>query len=317
VVGIRSEKRNDSPPLGRGRDRGQRIARLAGRQHGVIARTQLFRIGLDRGALARRVANGALQPLHGGRVYAVAHNPLTKRGRYLAAVMACGSDARLSHRAAADLSGMRPADVSPEVTVPEVCRDVPGVRIHRTRMLDPRDFTELDGIPVTTVARTLLDLAAVLTPPDLEVVIDRAERQSLFDLTAVLDVLERGTRKKGAGTLRMVMAAYQASTQKSTLERTFKALLKTAPDITSPFFNALVQGESGTHEVDAFWEAQRLCVQLDGHEFHRTRRDRERDALSDADLELAAYRMMRLTWDDVNVNGERTLRRLRLALGLA
>ena len=123
--------------------------------------------------------------------------------------------------------------------------------------------------------------------------------------------------KKGAGTLRKVIAAYEASTQKSGLERSFKALLRTACDIPSPFFNALLEGESLTHEVDAFWEAHRLAVQLDGHEFHRTRRDRERDALSDGDLELAGYRVMRLTWDDVNVNGERTLRRLRLALGLA
>ena len=79
----------------------------------------------------------------------------------------------------------------------------------------------------------------------------------------------------------------------------------------------MVQGETSTHEVDALWQEQRLAVQLDGFEFHRTRRDREKDAASDADLELAGYRVMRLTWDDVTVNGERTLRRLRLALRLA
>jgi hypothetical protein len=311
-VGISGGKHTKYPPVGRG----EAIAELAGRQHGVIARRQLQRLGVDYAGIRRRVAAGTLHPLHGGWVYAMTRSPLSRQGRYLAAVMACGSGARLSHRAAADLWGIRPASVSPEVTVPEVSRHVPGVRIHRTRMLDPRDFTEL-GIPVTSVARLLLDLAAVLSAPDLEVVIDRAERQSLFDLTAVVDVLERGRRKKGAGTLRKVMAAYEASTQKSGLERTSKTLLRTACDIPSPFFNALVEGESRTHEVDVLWEAHRLAVQLDGHEFHRTRRDRERDALSDGDLELAGYRVMRLTWDDVNVNGERTLRRLRLALGLA
>jgi very-short-patch-repair endonuclease len=76
----------------------------------------------------------------------------------------------------------------------------------------------------------------------------------------------------------------------------------------------LVEGETGTHEVDAYWAAERLAVQVDGFEFHRTRRDRERDAASDADLELAGYRVVRFTWDDVNVNRERTLRRVRLAL---
>jgi len=249
-------------------------------------------------------------------VYALGTNRLSTRGSYLASVMACGPGTALSHRSAANLWGIRPGSGLLEVTVPAVSREVSAVRSHRTRVLDPQDFTLLDGIPVTSVARTLLDLAAVLRPPDLEVVIDRAERSGLFDLNAVLDVLERARGKKGAAALKGVVAAYEHSTQRSELERAFKRLLKTAHDIRSPFFNALTDGETGTHEVDALWE-ERLVVQLDGFAFHRTRRDRERDALSDADLELAGYRVMRLTWDDVTVNGDRTLRRLRLALRVA
>jgi very-short-patch-repair endonuclease len=130
-------------------------------------------------------------------------------------------------------------------------------------------------------------------------------------------VLERARGRGGAGALRRAIAAYEPSTQKSELERALKRLLSTAPDITSPAFNALVDGEAGTHEVDAYWPRQRLVVQVDGYEFHRTRRDRERDAAGDADLELAGHRVMRLTWDDVTVNGQRTLRRLRLALGVS
>ena len=110
-----------------------------------------------------------------------------------------------------------------------------------------------------------------------------------------------------------MIAAYEPSTQKSELERRFKALIETTTDIPTPTFNAAVDGENGTHEVDAFWSDERLAVQLDGFEFHRTRRDREHDAGSDADLELAGLRVMRLTWDDVVVHGDRTLRRLRLA----
>jgi very-short-patch-repair endonuclease len=97
------------------------------------------------------------------------------------------------------------------------------------------------------------------------------------------------------------------------LEKRFRQLLEAAPDIPSPSFNALVQGETGTHEVDAFWEPHRLAVQVDGFEFHRTRRDRERDAASDAHLELAGIRVIRFTWDDVTVHGDRTLRRVRRA----
>ena len=100
----------------------------------------------------------------------------------------------------------------------------------------------------------------------------------------------------------------------SLLERRFKKLLRTAPDIPTPAFNALVQGEQTTHEVDAFWAGQQLAIQRDGFEFHRTRRDRERDAASDADLELGGLGVMRLTWDDATVNGARTLRRVRLRL---
>jgi hypothetical protein len=250
-------------------------------------------------------------------VFAVGRNPLSARGVYLAAVMACGPGAALSHRSAAALWQLRPSSGRIELTVPAVCREVSGVRIYRTRMLHPQDFTLVEGIPVTSVARTLLDLAAVLRPPDLEVVLDRAERSGLFDLTAVVDVLERANGKNGARTLRRAVATYEPSAQKSELERRFKALLETASDIPCPFFNALVDGETRTIEVDAYWEQERLAVQLDGFEFHRTRRDRERDALTDADLELAGHRDMRLTWDDVNVNGERTLRRIRVALGVS
>ena len=250
-------------------------------------------------------------------MYAVTLAPLAARGRYLGAVMACGRRASLSHRSAADDWGVRPNAMRLEVTVPHDGGRAEGVRVYRTRMLDPQDFTIRDGIPVTSVARTLLDLSAVVRPNDLAVAIDRAERLGLFDLTAVVDVLDRARGRRGARALRRAIAAYEPSTQKSELERRFKELVETAPDIPRPTFNALVGGESGTHEVDAYWPDERLAVQLDGLEFHRTRRDREHDAASDADLELAGHRVMRLTWDDATAHGERTLRRVRLAGGWA
>jgi very-short-patch-repair endonuclease len=283
----------------------------------VISSEQLRDLGLDKFWVRRRVVTGLLHPLHRG-VYGVGRPDLSLRGRYLAAVLACGPGAVLSHRSAAHLWGLRSnAAGRVEVTIGWNQTGPAGVHTYRTRMLAPRDFTVIDGIPVTSVARTLLDLAAILRPPDLEVVIDRAERQALFDLNAVVDVLNRVNGRRGTKTLKRVIAAYENSTQESKLERAFKQLLMAAPDIASPSFNALVDGETGTHEVDALWQDARLAIQLDGFEFHRTRRDREKDASSDADLELAGYRVMRLTWDDSTIHGERTLRRIRLALGVA
>jgi very-short-patch-repair endonuclease len=292
---------------------GQAVADLAARQHGVVARAQLRALGLDRQAVKRRVASGILHPLHEGRVFTVSRAPLSSLSRYLAAVLACGSRAALSHRSAANVWGLRPNATHVEVTVAMGGAGVPGVRVHRSRMLEPNDFTVRDGIPVTSLARTLLDLSAVVRAPELLNAIDRAERLGLFDLTAVVEVLERSRGRKGARALRRAVAAYRPSTQKSELERRFKQLLEEAADIPSPSFNALVDGETGTHEVDAFWPDDRLAVQVDGFAFHRTRRDRERDAASDADLELAGHRVLRLTWDDVNVHGARTLRRVRIA----
>jgi hypothetical protein len=291
---------------------GQAIAALAARQYGVISVLQLRALGLDRYWVRRRVQGGLLHHLYRG-VYSVGLPHVTGPGRYLAAVMACGPDAVLSHRCAADLWGLRPNSSRLEVTGPTNRPGPPGIQVHSTRMLAPQDFTIHDAIPVTSVARTLLDLSGVVRPQELAKAIDRAERLRLFDLTSVNDVLERANGRRGARALGRAIAAYESSTQKSELERRFKGLIETATDIPTPTFNAAVEGEKATHEVDAFWPQQRLAVQLDGFEFHRTRRDRERDADSDADLELAGNRVMRLTWDDVAVNGERTLRRLRLA----
>jgi very-short-patch-repair endonuclease len=256
--------------------------------------------------------SGLLHPVYRG-VYSVGTARCSWRGRDLAAVLACGQGAVLSYRSAADLWGIRPNRTRVEVTVPRPRPGPPGITVHRTRVLHPRDVALIDGIPVTSLARTLLDLSAVVRHDGLVKAIDRAERLRIFDLTAVTEVLERANGRKGARALRRAIAAYEPSTQKSELERRFKRLLETATDVPSPAFNALTDGEIGTHEVDALWGQQRLAVQLDGFEFHRTRRDRERDAASDADLELAGFRVMRLTWDDVTVHGDRTLRRIRLA----
>jgi very-short-patch-repair endonuclease len=225
----------------------------------------------------------------------------------MAGVLACGPGAALSHRSAADLWCLHASDTDIAVTVPRTRSGPPELEVHSSRMLSRSDFDRLDGIPVTSVARTLLDIAVFVTPLQLVRAVDRAERRDLFDLVAVDAVLSRAKGRNGAQALRRAIAAWRPRYTRSELEDRFQDLLH-ATSLPSPLFNTLVRGERRSHEVDALWPSHRLAVQLDGFAFHRTRRDRERDAATDADLELAGYRVVRLTWGDVTSNRARTIR---------
>jgi very-short-patch-repair endonuclease len=274
----------------------------------VVSVEQLDALGLDRYSVRRRAAAGWLHRLHRG-VYAVGHASLSKRSRYMAAVLACGPGSALSHRAAGELWSLRPSSGPPEVTIPRGRAGPGGVRVHRSRTTLVGDVTRVDQIPVTTVARTLLDLAAIVPSRDLARAVDRAERLELFDLAAVEEVLLRSNGRRGAAALRRSVGSWEAAATRSELEDRFRELVRSS-DRPQPLFNVLVDGERRTHEVDAFWPAHGLVVQLDGFAYHRTRRDHERDASATADLELAGYRVMRLTWGDVTLHARRTLRRL-------
>lgn len=180
-------------------------------------------------------------------------------------------------------------------------------------MMDPIDFTEVDGIRVTTVPRTLLDLAAVLSPRQLSYAVDWAERLQIFDLAAVDDVLSRARGRRGAKALREAVRGWLPKDHRNEFEAGFQEFVR-ATALPTPRYNVFVDGEQYRHEVDAFWPQHRLIVQLDSFDYHRTRRDREKDATSDADLELAGYRVVQLTWDDVTVHRHRTRRRLHILL---
>ena len=160
------------------------IAALAGRQHGVVARWQLLAAGIGRGAVEHRLTRGRLLPVHRG-VYAVGHAVLAREGHWLAATLAGGSAAVLSHRSAAALWGIRStARERIEVTVAPGRRATPGIETRRSAIaVDER--TTCRGIPVTTPARTLLDLAAVLRPPELERCLEQAEVRHLGDGTSL------------------------------------------------------------------------------------------------------------------------------------
>jgi len=157
---------------------------LAERQHGVVARRQL---ALSAAAVKHALATGRLHEIHRG-VYAVGHRRLTQRGRWMAAVLAGGPGAVLSHRSAAALHGIRRSDAV-EVTVAGRRRR-PGICMHRAR-LEPDEITVCDGIPCTTVARTLLDLAAVLPPHAVESAMNEAEYLRLTDRVPLADLVER------------------------------------------------------------------------------------------------------------------------------
>lgn len=301
---------SDRPP-------GVVVAELAVRQHGVVSVGQLRRIGLDANAVARRVTAGHLYRLHEG-VYAVGRPALSWRGSYLAAVLACGPGAVLSHWSTGRVLGLTERSRL-TVTIPHARAGPRGIAVHRSRLLTPRDVTVLGGIPVTSVARTLLDLAAVASGRELARLVDRAERLQVFDLRAVEEVLSRARGRGGARALRVAVADWRPRDTRSELEEDFADMVD-ASRLEPPLYNVLIEAERGRYEVDALWPAQRVVVELDGFAYHRTRRDRERDAEKDADLELAGYRVVRLTSGDVATRRDRTTRRLErliLADGLS
>ena len=268
------------------------IAELAARHHGVVARWQLLEHGVSARAIDRRVNAGRLCPLYRG-VYAVGHTNLTPKGHWMAAVLACGRSAVLSHRNAAALWDFAPSS-SPliDITAPRRRTGHDGIRLHRVRHLPDPDRTIHDAIPVTTVARTLFDLAEVVSVSRLERVFERAERLDLLDLDAVGAVCRRNPGRRALRPLSALLPSLVPPARtRSELERGFLDFCD-AQSLPAPEVNAIVEG----FEVDALWRAERLIVELDGFEFHKARAAFERDRARDTELQLAGYRVLRITW---------------------
>ena len=287
-MGDVGEIRHAGRASARTRERG--IARLADRQHGVVARSQLMALGFGRGAINHRVGAGRLHRLHTG-VYAVGHKRVSPHGRWMAAVLACGPTALLSHRSAAFLWGILPPFAyPPDVTTAGRCRGRPRIVLHRSR-LHPDDCATRDHIPVTSVARTLLDLAEVVPQRHLARAMENAERRSLFDLTAVEQLVVRSRGRHGLAPLTAGLRDYRPPEfTRSELEQRFLRLCEQA-GVPPPAANLFIAGA----EVDMSWPDHRLVVELDGHETHRTRAAFERDRQRDTALQLAGYRVLRIT----------------------
>jgi very-short-patch-repair endonuclease len=257
----------------------------------VVTRRQLLHLRLGRAAIDYRLAIGQLHGIHRG-VMAVGHSRLNQHGQWMAAVLSCGEAALLSHRSAGVLWGVAPY-AGPRIDVTAPCsrrrnRDrivVYGCRVHAS------DRGEREGIPVTSVARTLFDLAEIVDSRRLERAFETAERLRLLDLAAVEQVIHRNPGRRALRPLLTLLPSLVPPPEtRSHLERRFLDFCHDA-NLRTPTVNATVAG----FEVDAFWPSHQLIVELDGYELHRTRAAFERDRVRDSVLQAAGYRILRLT----------------------
>lgn len=271
------------------------IWELARLQHGVVTRGQLLGINLQSGAIGRRVRSGRLHPVQ-RRVYAVGRPELSRHGWWMAAVMSCGPDAVLSDVSAAALHGILDPHAGPiDVTIPLAdVRARPGLRVHR-RSIGPDERSVVERIPVTTIERTLLDLARTIAPRRLEVAINAADKRDLTDPESLRAALNGYAGRRGVRTLRRVLDRRTFTLTDSELEREFLPLARAA---------GLGQARTGARlngfKVDFFWPDLGLVVETDGLRYHRTPAAQARDRLRDQAHVAAGLTALRFTHAQVH-----------------
>jgi hypothetical protein len=283
------------------------IARIASGSHGVVTRAELLQAGLTADQIKRRVVRGALIVIHRG-VYRAGHRAPSREAHYTAAVKACGDGAALCGRAAAHLWGLiKGFPPQPEVLATTAHR-VRGVSTHRTVAIHPRDVTTNRGIRLTTVCRTLVDLASSLPEPALARACHEAEVIHNVSPDQVEEVLARRPSSPGAGALRRILHGDIPVTL-SRLEQRFLRRLRDAklplPETNRP---------AGAHRVDCRWPEHRLTVELDSYRFHRSRHAWEQDRLRERDAFGRGDDFRRFTWRDVFEDPSRMLVELRTLL---
>ncbi len=278
------------------------IAALADRQYGVVSREQLTALGLGRGRIDSRLAAGRLFRLHRG-VYAVGHRAPRKEARWLAAVLACGDGAALSHRSAAVLWEIADREGPlPDVTV-RVHRRFPQIATHTSRLADD-DLAVCAGIPVTSPARTLADLAHVVADDALIRAVREAQFQRLFHIPSMREALER----RPSSALRKLLDDI-APTQSVLEDR----LLRICDRHRIP--RPLTQQPLVGRRVDFLWPSQRVVVEADGWEGHSTPSAFQADRTTSNALQLAGYAVLRFTHADVGRRPAHVAREIREALG--
>jgi very-short-patch-repair endonuclease len=276
---------------------------MANAQHGVLTRGQLLRLGFKRHAIDHRVTVGRLHPVARG-IYAVGRPELSQRGRWVAAVLGCGSGAALSHRSAAALWGIVAVprgDI--EVSVPYASpRRRPGVRVFRRPKLCLSDLTVRDGIPVTKPIRTLIDLAAHLDRAGLERAINEADRLGWTDPEALFAALDSYPGQRGVGPLRELLGNRTFRLTDSELERRFLSLVEAA-GLRLPVTGKRLNG----FKVDFFWPDLALVVETDGLTYHRTPAQQARDRLRDQAHTAAGLTHLRFTHAQVRFDPDHVL----------
>jgi very-short-patch-repair endonuclease len=276
---------------------------LAGRQHGVVSRHQLRKLGLSDSAITARAKSGYLQPLFRG-TFAVGHTAISRQAQMLAAVLACGEGTVLSHGSAAELIGLwdkRPTlmDVIPPSWSG---REIQGIRWHRVSLPEGSEVEARDGIPCTSPARTIVDMAGRSGWTSLRGLVEQAAILGLLDVDEVDRILAKG-RRRGAPRLRTVLAPWRsadgpAPKLRSRLEARLLPRLVEG-DLPRPRCNVRLQIDGHFLEVDLLWEEQRLAIETDGEQTHGTRAAFQRDRWRDQILVAGGYRTARVTWKQV------------------
>jgi hypothetical protein len=285
----------------------QRIAALATQKHGVVTRAELLRAGLTIAEIKQRLGNGALIREYRG-VYRVGHRAPSLQATYVAAVLACGEKALLCGRAAGYLQGIvRGAPPEPEVMT-SVERRVVGVTTRRTRIVDPGDATTHEAVPVTTVPRTIVDLAARLEPSELARVVHEAGIRYRVTPQAIESVLARRSNSPGAAKLSRILRG-DVHVTLSKLEERFLKLLA-AERLPVPQTNRPAHG----HLVDCRWPEYALTVELDGYRYHSSRHAWEADRSRERAARARGDEFRRYTYGDVFEEPRLMLAELRALL---
>jgi very-short-patch-repair endonuclease len=268
------------------------IADLAVAQAGRVARWQLVERGLTRNEIEWRLATGHLHSVHRG-VYAVGHATPSGVATVWSAVLALGPEARAFARSAGGVWGVRPDNRAVvDGAGPRRARSRPGIRVHEVH-IDEQDRDHCDSLPVTSLARTFLDLAVNLPTHHMTRALERADKLDLLDASAIDDVCARSNGHRGTRRLREALSAYDPRhpQTRSDLERDALPLLD-ALDLPRPRINATL----GPYSFDLYWPIERVVVELDGWEHHRSRRAFEDDRARDRWLALHDIERLRITW---------------------
>jgi hypothetical protein len=283
------------------------IARIAGRQHGLITRAQMLGLDLSAAAIQRRVRGGVLLPEFRG-VYRVGHRAPSVAARYMGAVLACGDEAHLCRRAAAHLTGLLKGEAPPPEVVTPSARRVPGIVTHRSCRIDARDRSYFRRIPITRIPCILVDLAPELSLDALARLCHQAGMRYGTTPAHVKAVLARRPRVPGVANLERVMVG-DVKVVLSELEREFLRVLR-RERLPLPETNRPASGR----RVDCRWPEYRLTVELDSYQFHHTRHAWEQDRRREREARARGDEFRRYTWGDVFEDSTYMLAELRALL---